>query len=129
MEKFQNLKIKRSTIFFLTSIGQKRKRQMTEPIETAIIHAKQSFEIAGSLNLVQIEREDDRALNVLKKYKNVSYTLIPIGILFPASVKNNTEQIFITCRKLNNIKKSLINSKIYNLIGIIDLKKLMIEMK
>ena len=77
---------------------------MTEPIETVIIHAKQSFEIAGSLNLVQIEIEDDRALNVLKKYKNI-YTLTPLGILFPASVKNNTEQIFITCRKLNNIKK------------------------
>ena len=52
------------------------------------------------------------------------YRLTPLGILFPASVKNDTEQIFITCRELNNVKKSLINSKIYGLIGITDLKKI-----
>ena len=44
-------------------------------------------------------------------------------MLFPASTWNNTEQIFITCRELNDVKKSLINSKIYGLLGIIDLKK------
>ena len=52
------------------------------------------------------------------------YRLTPLGTLFPASVKNDTEQIFITCRELNNVKKSLINSKIYGLIGITDLKKI-----
>ena len=52
------------------------------------------------------------------------YRLTPLGILFPASVKNDTEQIFITSRELNNVKKSLINSKIYGLIGITDLKKI-----
>ena len=61
---------------------------------------------------------------MLKRYKNVVYRLTPLGILFPASVKNDTEQIFITCRELNNVKKSLINSKIYGLIGITDLKKI-----
>lgn len=52
------------------------------------------------------------------------YRLTPLGILFPASVKNDTEQIFITGRELNNVKKSLINSEIYGLIGITDLKKI-----
>ena len=61
---------------------------------------------------------------MLKRYKNVVYRLTPLGILFPASVKNDTEQIFITCRELNNVKKALINSKIYGLIGITDLKKI-----
>ena len=45
-------------------------------------------------------------------------------MLFPASTWNNTEQIFITCRELKDVKKSLINSKIYGLLGIIDLKKI-----
>ena len=45
-------------------------------------------------------------------------------MLFPASLKNDTEQIFITCRELNNVKESIINSKIHGLLGIIDLKKL-----
>ena len=61
---------------------------------------------------------------MLKRYKNAVYRLTPLGILFPASVKNDTEQIFITCRELNNVKKALINSKIYGLIGITDLKKI-----
>ena len=50
--------------------------------------------------------------------------MTPLGILFPASTKNDTEQIFITWRELNVVQKSLINSKIYRLLGIIDLKKI-----
>ena len=42
---------------------------MTEPLETVIISAQQSFEIAGGLNLVQIEIENDRLLNILKHIK------------------------------------------------------------
>ena len=52
------------------------------------------------------------------------YKLTPLGLLFPASIKNDTEQIFITCRELNDVKKSLINSIIYGLLGITDLKKI-----
>ena len=59
-------------------------------------------------------------LKKLKKYENAVYKLTPLGILFPASVKNKTEKIFITCRKLNDVKKALIKSKIYGLLGIID---------
>ena len=51
----------------LSRIGQKRKRQMTEPIETVSICAQQNFEIACSLNPAQIEIEDDKVLNILKK--------------------------------------------------------------
>ena len=40
---------------------------MQEPIEMIIIQAQQNFEIAGGLNPVQIETEDDRVLNILKK--------------------------------------------------------------
>ena len=50
--------------------------------------------------------------------------MTPLGIIFPASTKNDTEQIFITWRELNVVQKSLLNSKIYQLLGIIDLKKI-----
>ena len=96
---------------------------MQEPIETVIIRAQQNFEIVVGLNPMQIKIEDDRVLNMLKKHKNVTYKLTPLGILFPESIKNETEQIFITCKKLNKVKKALNNSKIYDLVGIIDLKK------
>ena len=49
---------------------------------------------------------------------------MPLAFLFPSSRANNTEQIFITFKELNDIKKILINSKIYGLIGIIDLNKI-----
>ena len=97
---------------------------MQEPIETVLIHAQQSFEIAGGLNPFQIELKDDRVLNLLKKYKNATYKLTPLGILFPASLTNDTRQMLITCREINDIKKALTNGKIYGLLGIIDLKKI-----
>ena len=59
MEKFQNFKKKKVHNLSLTRIGQKRKREMTETVETVIIRAQQNFEIAGDLNLVQIEMEND----------------------------------------------------------------------
>ena len=64
---------------------------MAKPIETIIIHGQQKFEIENSLNAVEIEINDDKVLNILKKQKNVKYRLTPLGMLFPASVKNDTE--------------------------------------
>ena len=104
--KIPKLKDKKIYNLSLTKIGEKRKRQTAKQIETVIICAKQNFEIAGGLNLVQIEIEDDRILHMLKRYKKAVYRLTPFGLLFPASLKNNTEQIFVTWRKLGNIKKT-----------------------
>ena len=44
--------------------------------------------------------------------------------MFPSSVKNDTKQIFVTCRELNNAKNALIDGKIVNILGIINLKKI-----
>ena len=40
---------------------------------------------------------------------------MPIRILFPASVTNDTEQNFLTCRELNDTKPALINDKLINI--------------
>ena len=48
---------------------------------------------------------------------------MPMEILFPVSVKNDTEQIFATCRELNDAKPVLINCKLVNLLAIINLNK------
>ena len=66
---------------------------MQEPIQTIIVRAQQNFDVVGRLNPIQIEIEDDRILNALKKYKNVIYKITPVGLLFPALIKNNTKQI------------------------------------
>ena len=97
---------------------------MNEPIEIAIIRGQQKFDLHDLLNPVQIEINDDQILNILKKHKNIYYELILLGILFPSSVTNDTIQIFVTCRELNNAKTALINGKIYNILGIINLNKI-----
>ena len=102
---------------------------MQEPIETIMIRAQQNFEVVGGLNPVQIENEDDRVVNMLKKHKNIIHKLIPLRILFPGSIKNDTGQVFVTSREFKYVKKALINSKILGLLGITDLKKLIIRTK
>ena len=39
-------------------LGKKRKRQMSEPIETIIIRAQQDFDVDGGLNPIQVEIKD-----------------------------------------------------------------------
>ena len=109
--------------FSFTEIGTKRKKQMNDPIETVIVRGQQKFHLLDILNPIEIEINDDRILNILKKHKNAYYKLTPIGILFASSLTNDTKQIFVTCRELNNAKVALINGKIYTIIGIINLDK------
>ena len=97
---------------------------MSEPIETVIIRAQQSFEVVGGLNPIQIEINDDRIINILKKYKNVVYKIILLGLLFPATIKNDTEQVFILAKNLNGVKKCILNYKTFDIIGVIDLNKI-----
>ena len=110
--------------FLDTRLGRKRKLSMVEPIETIVVCAQQNFDIVRGLNPMQIELEDDRILNALKRYKNVMFKLTPLGLLFPASIKNDTSQIFVTCKELNGVKKSILNCKVYDLLSIIDLDKM-----
>ena len=72
---------------------------------------------------MQTELENDRILNVLKRYKNVMYKATPLGLLFPASIKNDTSQIFVTRKELIGVKKSILNGKVYDLFSITDLDK------
>ena len=89
-----------------------------------LVRGQQKFDLHDVLNPVQIEINNDRILNILKKHENIHFKLTPIGILFPSSVKNDTKQIFATCRELNNAKTALINRKIVNILGIVNLNKI-----
>ena len=110
--------------FSITKLGKKRKRNMQEPKETIIVRAQQNFDIDGGLNPIEIEIKDDRITNLLKKYKNVVYKITPLGILFPASITNDTTQIFILGKNLSGVKKSILNKKSFNVLAIVDLKKI-----
>ena len=95
-----------------------------EPIEMIIIRAQQDFDIDGGLNPVQIQIRHDTILNQLKIYKNVVYKITPLGMLFPASIKNDTNLIFITANNLSGVKKAILNYKTYNILAEIDVSKI-----
>ena len=97
--------------FSITKLGKRRKNMLSEPVETLIVRAQQNFDVVGGLNPIQVQITDDTALNLLKKYKNVAYKVTPLGLLFPASINNNTDQIFITVNNLSGVKKGIINYK------------------
>ena len=111
---------------------------MTEPIERVIVRGQQKLDFHDVLIPVEIEINDDSILNILKNIKIFVmyvvmyslhklihyYKLTPVGLLFPSSVTNDTKKIFVKCRELNDAKKSLINGKIYSLLGIINLEKI-----
>ena len=43
--------------------------------------------------------------------------------LFPASIQNDTNEIFLTCPELNKAKTALINREIVSILGVINLDK------
>ena len=84
---------------------------MSQPIESIIIRAQKNFDVVRSLNPIQIETEDDRITNILKKYKNVIYNVTPLGLLFPASAKNDTKKNIYHLKKIKWSKKANFKSK------------------
>ena len=71
------------------------------------------------MNLLVIFQE-----KIFKKYKNVVYKITPLRILFPASITNDITQIFILGKNLSGVKKSILNKKIFDILAIVDLKKI-----
>ena len=110
--------------FSITKLEKKRKKNMQKPIETIIIRAQQNVDIDGGLNPIEIEIKGDRITNLLKKYKNVVYKITPLEITFPASITNDTNQIFILDKNLSGVKKSILSKKIFDILAIVDLKKI-----
>ena len=67
--KYPEIRYQKVHDFSITGLEKKRKLNMVQPIETAVIRAQQNFEVVGGLNLIQIEIEDNRILNILKNIK------------------------------------------------------------
>ena len=85
---------------------------------------QQDFDVAGGLNRILVKINDDRIINTLTKYKNVTYKITPLGLLFPASVTNDTSRVIITSIKISRAKKAILDYKLFNLIAETDLDKI-----
>ena len=97
---------------------------MQEPLDSLFVSGQQDFDLFEQLTPVEINVMDDTAINKLNKYKQIKYRFTPLGLLFPASIQNNTNQIFLTCQELNEAKAALINRKIESILGMINLDKI-----
>ena len=95
-----------------------------EPSDTLIITGQQDFELFHQLNPIEIKIDNDKFINSIKKYKKALHKFTAMGLLFPLSIINDTNQMFVTCRKLNKAKMALINSKILSILGVINLDKI-----
>ena len=95
-----------------------------ESVETVTIRWQQDFELHDQLNPKKIKIDDGQITSLQKNYKGALYQFTATGLLFPSLVTNHTNQIFITCRKLNRAKIALINGKILNIFGVINLDKI-----
>ena len=62
--------------------------------------------------------------NILKIYKNVVYKITPLGILFPASLTSDTTQIFVFGKNLSGVKQAILNNKLFDILGVVDLNKI-----
>ena len=91
--------------FSITRLGKRQKNLLWNPIDAIIISAQQDLDVVGGLNSIQVEIKDSRIINRLTKYKNKAYKITPLGLLFPASITNNTNHLIITSTKISGAKK------------------------
>ena len=95
-----------------------------KPIDMLIVLGQQDFELHDQLNPTEIKITDHTCIKGLKKYKRATYKFKTVGLLFPATIQNDTNQTFVMGRKLNKAKTALINGKILNILGVINLDKI-----
>ena len=108
--------------FSIAKLGKRRRNMTLETVDTIIVRAQQNPD--GGLNPVQIQLNDEKILSLFKKYKNIVYKITPLGMLFPASIKNDTNLIFITANNLSGVKKAILDYKTYNILAEIDVSKI-----
>ena len=98
-------------------IGEKK--QMVCVIDEIIVSGLQNFEQYDKLNPIDIKIDDSQITSSLSKYRN--YHLMITSLLLSASFHQTANVIFITYNGLNDTRKALINGKIYNILGVINL--------
>ena len=70
---------------------------MQEPLDSLFVRGQQDFDLYEQLNPIEIKITDDTVIKKLNKYKQIKYRFTLTGLLFPASIQNDTNQIFLTC--------------------------------
>ena len=122
---FKNRKINNILIVSVdkkAKAGQKKK--MAEILDTLLIKALQSCDKYTVLNPLDIDIRSNYMTEEINNYKGYMYEVCIRNLLFSSGIKNDTQNIFLTCHNLNSAKKALINGKQYSLLGIVNLSEI-----
>ena len=95
-----------------------------EDLDFVIIRGQQKFDVDKDISPIELKIENNRIQNMLDKYRKNELRFSTEGILFASSIKNNTEKIFLSTNGLTDAKYGLINDKLQQLIGIINLNEI-----
>ena len=104
-------------------IGNKRSMPY-ETIEQVKIGGLQNVDTYDKLNPVEITVRDSELNTFLNRFKCYKYNFILNNLLFSSSLTNDTNVIFVSCNGLNQAKNTLINSKLFKSIGVINLNEI-----
>ena len=93
-------------------------------IDTVHILGLQNFDDYCSLNPVEITIDSNKIVERLSNYKMYKFRFIIESLLFSTNLQNNTDVIFITCDSLTEAKTALVNSKLYEPLGVLYLSEI-----
>ena len=103
-------------------VGQKRK--MTKVVDTLLIKGLQNYDKYTTFNSLELNFRSNYLNEKLEDYRGYTYMLTLKNMLFSARFINETQNIFIICHNLNSAKKALINTKRYNILGLVNLNEI-----
>ena len=92
---------------------------MSGVVDQILISGLQDFEHHYKLNPVNIKINDNQIISSLSKYGK--YLLKITSLIVGASFNQITDVTFIICNWLKHSEKALINGKMQNILGVINL--------
>ena len=85
---------------------------------------QQQFEENAEISPIKIKIENEKIELMFQKYNKYIIRFKLESLIFSSSIKNNTEKIFLVINGLSNAKYSLINGKLFQTVGVINLNKI-----
>ena len=66
---------------------------------------------------IKVSLDSNDIMKMSAKYKKFKYIFLDENLLFSSNLDNDTNEIFVTCNGLSDVKEALINFKTYKTLG------------
>ena len=109
---------------FSTTRDKEKKTMSIKIIETIHVLRLQHLVNYERMNPIEVTLDSNKIIKRLTNYKKYKYRFLVENLLFSSNLENDTDVIFIICDCLSDAKDALINSKIYNTLGVVYLSEI-----